>query len=296
MSSRSRRAELRWVMGDAVSIDELTGALTGRVAKSAGLLALLFLMLFAGNAAAVLPAPDPAPAISSDKADYTPGEHVTLSGSGWAPGEAIHISVNDDTGNTWSRDTDVTADDFGSMHDAFDLPNWFVASYIVKATGASGATATTSFTDGNLTFGVATSDTVTPSGAWTVNFEKHNGSSTCNDSSPQANSVAGGGNTGVGNNSSVRPTGVVPPSGLTFTYWSNTATDTTPLTGAGLCTADNITPRTIYAHFKLSIQPTSIDVSNTTGTYGGTASLSATLKSGTSGVSGKSVAFKLNGT
>src|SRR4051794_35963461 len=187
MSRRARRAESRWVMGGVVSTTGITGKIrTTGAAGAASALALLFLMLFAGRASAMPTAGDAPPSISSDKADYTPGEHVTLSGSGWGPGEAIHISVNDDTGNTWSRDTDVTADDFGSMHDEFDLPNWFVASYSVKATGASGATATTTFTDGNLTFGVATSDTVTPSGAWTVNYEKHNGSSTCNDSSPQA--------------------------------------------------------------------------------------------------------------
>jgi hypothetical protein len=282
-------------MEDVVSILDLTGARAGRMAKSATLLALLFLTVFAGNAAAALPAPDPGPAISSDKADYTPGEHVTLLGSGWTPGETVHITVNDDTGSTWSRDADVTADDFGSVRDEFDLPNWFVANYSVTATGASGATAATSFTDGNLTFSAATADTVVPA-TWSVNYEKHTGSTTCGDSSPTPGTVAGGGNVGVGNNASVRPTGVVVPSGYVFNYWSATATSTTAVTGSALCTADAITPRTLYAHFKLSIQPTALNVANVAGTYGGTVNLSATLTSGASGVSGKTVDFKLNGT
>src|SRR5688500_10481478 len=37
-----------------------------------------------------------APAISSDKADYAPGELVTLRGSNWRAGEIVTIDVNDD--------------------------------------------------------------------------------------------------------------------------------------------------------------------------------------------------------
>ena len=39
-----------------------------------------------------------APTIQSDKADYAPGEQVTLSGANWAAGETVHIRVNDDAG------------------------------------------------------------------------------------------------------------------------------------------------------------------------------------------------------
>src|SRR6185437_14941977 len=46
--------------------------------------------------------PPAAPAIWSDRADYNPGATVTLSGAGWAPGEAVHIAVNDSDGQTWS--------------------------------------------------------------------------------------------------------------------------------------------------------------------------------------------------
>src|SRR3954447_1257395 len=92
---------------------------------------------------------DWAPMVWSDKADYAPGERVALNGTNWTPGESVHIRVNDDTGSSWDRDVDVTADEFGRITDEFNLPNWFVAAYRVTATGASGVVATHTFTDAN---------------------------------------------------------------------------------------------------------------------------------------------------
>jgi PKD domain/Bacterial cadherin-like domain/Bacterial Ig domain len=92
----------------------------------------------------------PAPTIQSDKDDYRPGETVTLTGSNWQAGESVHINVNDDEGQTWSRDVDVTADANGAIQDQFQLPTSFVAVYKVTATGAQSGVATTSFTDGNV--------------------------------------------------------------------------------------------------------------------------------------------------
>src|SRR5215216_3046655 len=92
----------------------------------------------------------PGPTIQSDKADYAPGELVTLTGGNWQAGESVNIVVNDDAGQTWNRNVNVTADQSGNITDQFNLPDWFVASYSVKATGASGAVATTTFTDGQV--------------------------------------------------------------------------------------------------------------------------------------------------
>src|SRR5829696_6857625 len=75
------------------------------------------------------------PTIQSDKADYAPGELVTLAGGSWQPGESVHINANDDQGKTWSYDKDVTADQNGDLTDSFNLPDWFVATYQVSATG-----------------------------------------------------------------------------------------------------------------------------------------------------------------
>ena len=90
-----------------------------------------------------------APSITSDKADYAPGELVTLTGAGWQPGESVHINVDDDQTKSWKRDADAA----GAIRDSFNLPDWFVATYKVTATGATSGTATAGFTDGNVKVG-----------------------------------------------------------------------------------------------------------------------------------------------
>jgi hypothetical protein len=120
---------------------------------------LLTALAIASSSKAAVESPPP-PQVWSDKADYAPGEQVTLSGANWTPGEAVHIRVNDDAGETWRRDVDVTAAEDGTISDQFNLPDWFVAVYSVSATGASSGTATWSFTDGNA---ASVSGTVTDS-------------------------------------------------------------------------------------------------------------------------------------
>ncbi|HEY8826862.1 MAG TPA: MBG domain-containing protein, partial [Jatrophihabitantaceae bacterium] len=88
------------------------------------------------------------PSIGSDKADYAPGGLVTLNGENWQAGETVHININDDLGKTWQRDVNVVADANGQIVDQFNLPDFFVATYAVTASGPSG-TAKTSFTDAN---------------------------------------------------------------------------------------------------------------------------------------------------
>src|SRR5918996_6339903 len=87
------------------------------------------LLAFAGTAMAITADPSgntaPAPTIQSDQADYPPGATVTLTGSNWQPGESVHINVNDDVGQTWSYDVDVTADASGNITDQFQLPTTF---------------------------------------------------------------------------------------------------------------------------------------------------------------------------
>jgi VCBS repeat-containing protein len=121
------------------------------------------------------PAP-PAPTIQSDKADYAPSELVTLTGSNWQPGESVNINVNDDVGQTWNRNVDVIADENGNITDQFNLPNHFVVTYYVTATGAdSGAVAKMTFTDGNLR---AQGD-VTGSEKWMLTWTRYSGTTTC---------------------------------------------------------------------------------------------------------------------
>lgn len=126
--------------------------------KSRGvrLFAVLFVVLIAAPAGVAFALPvdtsggtSLSPTIQSDKPDYAPGETVVLTGQSWQPGESVNIRVNDDEGQTWNRNVDVTADSSGAIRDEFQLPNSFVATYSVTATGPSG-TATTTFTDGNV--------------------------------------------------------------------------------------------------------------------------------------------------
>ena len=110
---------------------------------------VIFMMVF-GAPMSALAAPSPTGAtITSDLPDYNPGATVTLTGAGWAAGESVDITVNDDAGQTWTlnSDPDPVADGSGAFTYQFQLPNWFVANYSVTATGTTSGTATTSFTD-----------------------------------------------------------------------------------------------------------------------------------------------------
>src|SRR5215211_5690191 len=124
------------------------------------------------------------PTIQSDKDDYAPGETVTLTGSNWQPGESVHINVNDDEGQTWSRNVDVTADASGNISDSFNLPDWFVATYTVTATGTQSGVATTTFTDGTVRVRAVGTAGTQP----TLNWELYN-NTTCTGTASDSGSI-----------------------------------------------------------------------------------------------------------
>jgi hypothetical protein len=174
------------------------------------------------------PAPSvPAPTIASDLEDYPPGGLVTLTGTNWAPGEVVHIFVNDSIGETWNRNVDVTAAADGTITDQFNLPNWFVATYGVVATGPISGQATTTFTDASLR--VTRGPTGSPPGV-TFGFTYQRGFSTSDCSgtggttgSGSVTGDAGDALTGLGGGNFVKIT--VPgtpsaPSGYTFVNWT----------------------------------------------------------------------------
>ena len=183
----------------------------------------------------------------------------------------------------------MTADDTGGIADTFDLPNWFVAEYSVTATGASGDVARTTFTDGNVTFALASDSTGIVGGS--VTWTRYSNSACTADPKPGGPTLMGG-NAGAGNDH-LKTNVVTPPSGYSFVGWSTTANDTS--LSSSLCVDGGPNP-TIYAHFRATTVATSLTTSAASGTYGGTVSLSATLTGGSAGVSGKTVSFKLNGT
>ncbi|MDP9182771.1 MAG: hypothetical protein M3P04_08370, partial [Actinomycetota bacterium] len=114
------------------------------LAASMGSLALVL------SSVAMAAAEPAGPSITSDQADYAPGEVVTIAGAGWAASEAVHLTVDDSDGQTWRYQADPVTDAAGAFRVQFTLPDWFVANYTAVATDASGATATTRFTDSNI--------------------------------------------------------------------------------------------------------------------------------------------------
>ena len=87
--------------------------------------------------------------IASDLADYPPGAEVTLTAAGFAPGESVCLRVNEDNPTeTWSLRQTLSAAADGTLVFSFNLPDYFIAQYRVRAWGLeSGAYAETTFTD-----------------------------------------------------------------------------------------------------------------------------------------------------
>lgn len=161
------------------------------------------------------------PTIQSDKADYAPGETVTLTGANWVPGDTIHIVVDDATNHTWQHTADVTADSNGGIQDVFTLPTSFVSDYSVTATDTTNGTdsVTSSFTDGNVTVKLAGGPT-----SATISWEKYNSNTNCSGApnssgSTAANNTSSTAVTGAGNGQSVKLTAPT-LSGYTFSAWS----------------------------------------------------------------------------
>ena len=97
-------------------------------------------------------APPGSPTLDSDKETYAPGAQVTLSGTNWTPGSAVHIVVDDDKSDSWTHTADVAAGVDGKISDSFSLPS-LSATFTATATGTLGQSATTTFSAG---FGSAT--------------------------------------------------------------------------------------------------------------------------------------------
>src|SRR6266567_4755688 len=78
------------------------------------------------------------PTIASAKADYAPGETVTITGAGWPAQDAIVVQTDDAIGKTWSNTGNVTSDDNGDFTYSFQLPNTFISNYMATASDVLG--------------------------------------------------------------------------------------------------------------------------------------------------------------
>lgn len=91
-----------------------------------------------------------APTIATDKPDYAPGEVVTITGTGWQPGETVTIVLHEDPFTHEDRTLFATADGSGSFTNSDYSPQEhdIGVSFTAAAIGqASGWTAETTFTD-----------------------------------------------------------------------------------------------------------------------------------------------------
>src|SRR5918994_3628825 len=200
----------------------------------------------------------PAQTIQSEEANDALGKTVTLTGSNWQSGESVRISVNDDQGKTWSRNVDVTADASGQIQVQFQLPDWLVGTYTVTAMGEQSGVATTSFTDGNVSF----RSTSPAPASWTVNYRTHGGGSTTDNTCAMGGTdrsktispaTTGTASVSISNKESMRLGTVTVPADSTrvFDHWTdqngNTVANDACLSGDPSGTNGNITD--LIAHF-----------------------------------------------
>src|SRR5436190_1793940 len=266
------------------------------------------------------------PTIASDKADYAPGSTVHLTGGGWQPGEAVRIFTNDTIGNTWNQTDNVTADANGNIADDVFLPNYFISDYNVTATGAQSGTATTSFTDA-VNYALVGKDNQSHNLANSKETEEDLGSITSGSNlaatcptglTAKASGLGGSQSTsyaisyvsGFGDNASLSPKTTISPSSGTFNGNGSTCTSLTiSTTGLGAATyhgelqmtnTGGSTGNPDFYYFKFTViqtqQATAISAVAGSGTYASTATLTATLKTGPTPLSGKTISFTLGGT
>jgi hypothetical protein len=110
---------------------------------------------------------DGTPTLSSDKLDYSPGERVTLSATGWNGGEDVALVVRGSDGIVYDEAT-VEADAAGGFTYEFTLPDIYLPSYTAEATGSSGAVVSATFTDSNISLSPATTTASVGAGSTTT--------------------------------------------------------------------------------------------------------------------------------
>ncbi len=93
------------------------------------------------------------PTIATDKGDYSPGSLVQVSGSGWQPGESIHLVLDESPATHPRLERDVVADGEGWLL----VPDLYLVEdhdggvlFVLTATGAVSGSAVTTFWDGAI--------------------------------------------------------------------------------------------------------------------------------------------------
>src|SRR5437899_1254594 len=98
----------------------------------------------------LLTSPGRRASVETDKADYTPGEAVTFTGSGWQPGEVVSLLLHEDPTTHGDRTLTATADESGNIFNSEFSPEPHdigVTFYVIASGEASGLMAQARFTD-----------------------------------------------------------------------------------------------------------------------------------------------------
>ena len=105
---------------------------------------VVLLTMEAGNASGAL--------VRTDKDDYSPGETVTISGSGWQAGESIKLTLHMDPLRDTDTELTATANGSGAFSNTEFAPGDYDIGvrFVLTAVGqSSGRRAQATFTDGN---------------------------------------------------------------------------------------------------------------------------------------------------
>ncbi|HXU17948.1 MAG TPA: kelch repeat-containing protein [Terriglobales bacterium] len=129
------------------------------------------------------------PTVTTDQADYAPGSMVTITGSGWQPGENVTLTLVesplDDTHPTLTATADANGNIVNNQFSP-DLHDVNIRFFLTAVGGQSGRVAMNTFTDAQPSTVVLTPSpiTVLPGGAAdftiTVNFNGNNQNCTVN--------------------------------------------------------------------------------------------------------------------
>jgi MBG domain-containing protein/Kelch motif protein len=243
--------------------------------------------------------------VRTDQDDYTPGQTVNISGTGWKPGEQVTITLLESPNIDTHPAITVTADANGKIADSSFVTDQhdFQVRFFVFAQG-SVSDAATSFTDGGGAVAVAGVNSTT---ATTFSYTGYTDSA-CNtvaggqgQNFPKSVTVTGNtsANLGLGNASFFKITIPTDPAGFRFNNWSNAASGTNRTTaclaagaGANTTTAQaNFVPANVSTSLTLSVTPGSVSFGTTT-----PVSLQATLKDASNNpIAGASINFSVNG-
>ncbi len=211
-----------------------------------------------------------APELSTDKADYAPGETATIWGKFFGALQHVLLTIvgqNEDGTEATTHTWEVDADDAGAFETTYNLINSYVPLYLLAANSSTGEVlAETSFTDANLNIVVAGAGTGT--GTVTAPGSGSTGISCTTTAGATSGDCAGS----EGGGTASKTLTATPASGSTFVGWTGTGFT---CNGTGTCTistSGNLNV-TVTATFSLNVVKTNptLSISNSPVTYNGSA-------------------------